>query len=97
VTAWQVNSESSRRHYARTISIVGPVIPDPIPLDRVVAENSAGRAAAQVGQVMHAALLRNSPQPFSRDREKPAQQPAAATFELSQPRLPAVGAAAYPL
>jgi hypothetical protein len=36
---------------------------------------------------MHAALLRNSLQPFSRDREIPAQQPAAATLELSQPRF----------
>ena len=39
MTAWQFNSEYSRRHHARTIGIDGPVIPEPIPLDRVVAEN----------------------------------------------------------
>jgi hypothetical protein len=32
-------SEYSRRYHARTLGLDGPVIPDPIPLDRVVAEN----------------------------------------------------------
>ena len=32
-------SEYSRRHHARLIGLDGPVIPDPIPLDRIVAEN----------------------------------------------------------
>jgi glycosyltransferase involved in cell wall biosynthesis len=30
-------SEYSRRHHARLLGLVGPVIPDPIPLDRIVA------------------------------------------------------------
>ena len=57
----------------------------------------AGRAAAQVGQVVHAALLRHRTQPLPRDREEPAQQPAAAPLELLQPRLPAIRTAADPL
>jgi hypothetical protein len=32
-------SEYSRRYHARTLGIDGPVIPDPTPLDRVVADN----------------------------------------------------------
>ena len=32
-------SEYSRRYHARTLGLDGPVIPDPIPLDRVVADN----------------------------------------------------------
>ena len=32
-------SEYSRRHHARLIGLDGPVIPDPIPLDRIVADN----------------------------------------------------------
>jgi glycosyltransferase involved in cell wall biosynthesis len=32
-------SEYSRRYHARTLGLEGPVIPDPIPLERVVAEN----------------------------------------------------------
>ena len=32
-------SEYSRRHYARLVGLDGPVIPDPIPLDRIVVEN----------------------------------------------------------
>jgi hypothetical protein len=32
-------SEYSRRHHARLIELDGRVIPDPIPLDRIVAEN----------------------------------------------------------
>ncbi|HKM82334.1 MAG TPA: hypothetical protein VJY15_15400 [Candidatus Acidoferrum sp.] len=30
-------SEYSRRHHARLLGLDGPVIPDPIPLDRIVA------------------------------------------------------------
>jgi hypothetical protein len=33
-------SEYSRRHHAQTLGLDGPVIPDPIPLDRVVADNT---------------------------------------------------------
>ena len=32
-------SEYSRRHHARLLGLDGPVIPDPIPLDRIVADN----------------------------------------------------------
>ena len=32
-------SEYSRRHYRRTVGLDGPVIPDPIRLDKVIAEN----------------------------------------------------------
>ena len=32
-------SEYSRRHYARLLVLDGPVIPDPIPLDRIVVDN----------------------------------------------------------
>ena len=32
-------SEYSRRYHARLLGVDGPVIPDPIPLDRIVAEN----------------------------------------------------------
>ena len=32
-------SEYSRRHHLRLLGLDGPVIPDPIPLDRTVAEN----------------------------------------------------------
>jgi glycosyltransferase involved in cell wall biosynthesis len=36
-------SEYSRRHHARLLGLDGPVIPDPIPLDRVVAEDPEPR------------------------------------------------------
>jgi hypothetical protein len=53
--------------------------------------DSVHRAAAQVGQVVHAALLRSGPEPIPRRREEPAQQEAAPTLELLQPRLPGLG------
>ena len=59
--------------------------------------DSAGRTAAQLGKVVHAALLRHRAQPLPRDREGPAQQTAAAALELLQPRLPAFAFAADPL
>ena len=32
-------SECSRRHHARLLGLDGPVVPDPIPFDRLVADN----------------------------------------------------------
>jgi hypothetical protein len=55
--------------------------------------DSAGWVAAQVGQVVYAALLRNRTQSSPRGREEPAYQSAATALELLQPRLPVIRAA----
>ena len=63
-------SEYSRRHYRRTVGLDGPVIPDPIRLDKVIAENREPRYATFV-----------NPQP-----EKGAAVFARIAIELGQRR-----------
>src|SRR5271157_5275468 len=56
---------------------------------------SACRAPGQIGQALHAQALGHFPQPGSRGREEPPQQPPAG--QLPQPRLPVLRAAAQTL
>jgi hypothetical protein len=100
-------SEYSRRHHARLLGLDGPVTPDPILFDRIVAADPEPKYVTFIrGGIIAPRSRPGSPggarpdarrllAPGTAGGEETAQQPACG--QLPQPRLPVLGVTFQPL